>query len=148
MLTRKTTETQTVVNSTTLVDDDALFQAMLANEVWACEWNLYMATAGNADVKVAVTVPSAATLLVMAEATRLELGEQDEGISTASGGAISLITGGTATLVEYRLVKVRAMIVNGENAGNAQLQWAQNTARSWPPTLVKTNSYLVAFIQS
>lgn len=128
-----------VNSSTTLQDDDALFLPLAANEVWAFTLFLLYDSDAAADIKFAFTVPSGATLHARRlwysydYATILEgnyaAGDESPAGAPASGTPISL--------------RSRGVVINGANAGNLQLQWAQrvNTAVD---TIVKKGSWLKA----
>ena len=130
---------ESVTNSTTLQNDDELLLAMAANEVWAIELRLltYDAVATDAGVKFAWSLPSGATLrsylvyTTSAGAGGVAWKADAETLDLYAGTAI------IATLVQW------AIIVNGATAGNAQLQWAQNTQQN-RATTVKANSVLRA----
>lgn len=114
------TASETVNNSSTLQDDDALVVPILANEVWVVEFVVVFNSNTTADIKFAVTVPSGATGRVS--------------IIRETGAAIAMATPafGNAAAADGNAVHVfaelKAYVINGANAGNVTLQWAQNVA--------------------
>lgn len=135
---RKTAD-ETVNNSVTLQNDDALLLALAANETWYFIAVLSQIGNNTADFKFAFTVPTGATL---------NWGCVGK-INTAgtAGPCDSITTSGTADdndgATDARRVTLRGVVVNGGTAGNLQLQWAQSTA-TVVDTKVLTNSYLEA----
>lgn len=131
---------ETVNNSDVLQDDATFTLPLAAAEVWVAEFSLYIVSPSLADFKVAVTVPAGAALLLMAtgfDDTNPAAGKV--GVATMSGTAIPL----TASFAVMGIVKVSLMVINGVTAGNAQLQWAQNTT-TVGDTTVKLGSFMVA----
>ena len=130
---RKTAQTQVVNASTALVNDDALLFAIAASENWAGTITLFVDTNVAAGIKVAATVPAGATLRLGVELfTAAAAGAIDT--TTSSGTAI----GTTAAITK---VNVQLLVLNSTNAGNVQLQWAQN-ASNGSDTKVLTNSFM------
>ena len=140
-LVRKTAD-QTVTNSTTLVNDTHLKFAIRANEEWAFEAFLIVGGPTAGDIKVAFTIPAAATLawggvcLDLAAASNTDV--QILNIQTASGGAWGMGLQGVGTSVS---IKLWGTVANGANAGDLQMQWAQNTEDA-AGTTVGVNSWL------
>jgi len=136
------TANQSVTNSTALVNDTHLKFALLANEVWLFEALLFVGGPTAGDIKVAFTVPAGATLswggvgLDLAAAANTAV--QVLNAQTASGGAWGLGLQGVGTTVS---IKLWGTVVNGANAGDLQMQWAQNTADA-AGTTVGVNSWL------
>lgn len=133
---RKTAD-ETVNNSTTLQDDDALKLALAADEVWEFVLLVLVNTPTNADVKFAITVPSGASFYVIAH-----------GLDAAGAAWIGLRTDSTAFGVygggaDNFPIVIRGTVVCGSTAGDLQLQWAQNSAQS-ADTKVLANSALKA----
>mgnify|MGYP001617909989 CR=1 FL=1 len=139
---RKTAD-ETVNNSSTLQNDDELLFAIAANEIWLVQGFLSFNSSTVADIRSAITVPAGATLIVnsmaLAVGTAASNGELLNTSSTTSGGAV--LAGGTGADSVQRLW---AIVVNGANAGNCQVQWAQSTAEA-SNTIVRANSFLQAF---
>lgn len=137
LIARKTSD-QTVTNSTVLVNDTALKVTLAANEVWLVSFKLWYSTPAAADMKVAFSSPSgnshflrAAGLIQPATATL-----QDTYWTSANPGAESAFG---QQVVSGEFIVIEGITVNGANAGDLQLQWAQNTANA-SGTVMKTNS--------
>jgi len=133
---RKTAD-QTVNNSAILQNDDQLLFAIGANEVWEFSFILLATSGTTPDMQVAVTMPSG--------------GDVDwfwVGPNSA-GTLVEIVVNGSAgsTNMEAKdnptVIIIRGIAVNSTNAGNVQLQWAQNTANA-TDTKVLTNSCLIA----
>lgn len=62
-------------------------------------------------------------------------------VVTASGSALGQLGNGVGSL---RHTRAKGFVANGANAGNLQLQWAQNTANP-SDTTVRANSALKAW---
>jgi hypothetical protein len=135
LLVRKTAD-ETVNNSNVLQNDDELLFAVAANEIW--EFTIYVIYDSGAtpDFKHNLTGPVASAIY-----------EHDTGLTVAAAAAITV---GAAAWIGYGAgspalgLIIRGIIVNGANAGNLQLQWAQNTADA-SDTKVKANSCIIAF---
>ena len=132
---RKTAD-EIVNNSTTLQNDDALLAALVANEVVAFQCAIHLTSGVTPDIKVAFTVPSGATL-------RWGMtGNADPSTNQTSVGATGTgILGHAAGVTLPGHLLLSGTVVNGANAGNLQLQWAQNTADA-SDTTVLANSWL------
>ena len=128
---------ETVNNSATLQNDDELLFAIAPNEVWHFYLFLRTYSSAVADIMFRWTLPTGASIswrsIGLNEADTLE---EWTGILTSS----VLRRAGKAT---YYPVVCHGVIVNGANAGDAQLQWAQNTAEA-SDTIVGINSCIIA----
>ena len=131
------TANQTVNNSTTLVNDDHLLLALAANEVWYVKLILLQTSSATADIKYQFTVPTDGALYGMT--TYCNASDTWTSGYTVAASILS-ISGGMAA-IPNRLV-TEFIVKNGANAGNLQLQWAQNTADA-SDTIVKANSSLI-----
>jgi hypothetical protein len=129
---------QSKTNDTALADVTALGQAIGAGETWVFTWLLSAVFGTVGQIKVAVTVPSGATLLAIATMDPNGI-VPAAGSATSSGAAIALISA-TSTA---GIVTVTATVVNGSTAGNVQLQFAQNTTDG-TATTIKSASSMVA----
>jgi hypothetical protein len=131
-LVRKTAD-ETVSNSTILQDDNDLFFAIGANEIWSVNLVVVLTSSTVADFRGAITAPSGATG---------QWGRAGSNNYTAlDGSAYDFHSGQGATRV---MVILDALVVNGVTAGNVRFQWAQDVAEV-SDTKVLTNSYLVAY---
>ena len=128
---------QYVQNSTILVNDDTLFLPVLANEVWSILLALRVydegALGNQADFKMAWAVPTNGTL---------------KKVNTF--GAMALEVDGTSAQqysvtndLEYDELFTRLFYWGGNTAGNVQLQWAQQTAKSGK-LYVLQHSFIIA----
>lgn len=131
---RKTSD-ETVNNSAALQNDDDLLMALAANEVWAFEAYLIYTTPATPDIKFAFTVPAGATLQwgTVAYDSAGVLVQVDV---SASGTSKDFVDGTSYSIF------IQGVVLNGANAGNLQLQWAQNTMNA-SNTKVLTGSYLI-----
>lgn len=137
---RKTAD-ETVNNSATLQNDDVLLAALVANEVVAFICQIFYSSGGTPDFKFTFTVPALATIVW----------NVTSGIARGTGGAVALQANIVASAGPYSIdgfgapdpvcVTVVGTVVNGANAGNLQLQWAQDVA-TVADTKVLTNSWL------
>lgn len=122
---RKTT--QEIISSQTLLqDDNELFLALAANEKLVFEALLFVEGPAGADIKIGFTVPTGATIiwsgigLISTAADTGQLGTSTA-IQTSGGSIIWGLLGGGAVIP----VRLWGTVVNGANAGNLQLQFAQ-----------------------
>jgi hypothetical protein len=133
---RKTAD-EIVNNSAILQDDDHLFFAMGANEVWQADVFIFSNSSATADLSVALSLPTGAVAQVLWN-----------GYDTASNPTYQTINDGTTVGLgglgsDALAIVMRCLVINGANAGNFQLQWAQLTAEV-SDTIVKANSCIIA----
>ena len=137
---RKTAD-ESVTSSTTLQDDDHLKFALAANEVWVFEAFLVIEGATSGDFKFTFTVPASGAALfnalVLLEAAS---DNQDLALATPTVAASVIVCGALGAGTKIGL-HVRGTVVNAGNAGDLQLQWAQQGS-SGTATKVLTNSWL------
>jgi hypothetical protein len=126
---------------TTLQDDDDLKIPMVANESHAFEAFIDCVGHTSGDIKIAFTVPAGATLvwagigpLLSAGSTHAELK-----VIKVSGTAQAY---DTETGVD-RIIHIMGSVENAGNAGDLQLQFAQNSAHATNTTIFE-NSWLKA----
>lgn len=125
---------EAVVTNTTLQNDDELLAALAANKDYAFQLDLHVTSDLSPDFKVAITVPTGATLLWHALGMTTSAPEPS-GPQTVSG---------TGLLINYNaagFVRIVGSVRVAATAGNLRLQWAQNTS-SGSPTTVKAGSIL------
>jgi hypothetical protein len=137
---------QSVVSSTTLVDDADLQVTIAANDVWVVEYVLSVDGDTAGDFKWALNVPAGATGIQTGY--RLQLGAltTTDTINTAATTDLTdtgVQTAGLAGAGTPVFIFVRALVVNSGTAGTIKLRWAQQTA-SATATRVLLNSHLVA----
>jgi hypothetical protein len=134
---RKTAD-ESVSSSNTLQNDDVLKIALAASD--AVEFSAVMfvsSTSSTPDFKMTFTVPSGASVRWLAEWFD-GVAYQSSSIVTASGTTANFaVTGNT-----LGMVKLSGIVVNGSNAGDLQLQWAQNTSNGTSVT-VQQRSFLL-----
>lgn len=130
---------QSVTSSTVLVNDTALFAAVVASATY--DFMLYLdfegGTLNASDLKFQLTVPAGAAL-------------RAQRIYTTTAGAASVsntITDGVTTVAGtngagvLQAALMEGSLVVGATQGNLQLQWAQNTS-SATATIVHAQSKL------
>jgi hypothetical protein len=129
---------QTVTSSTTLVNDNQLKFAAAANETYIFEaWLYTYAADATPDIKVTFTSPAASTLFW----------SSSQVIFLANGSTTLTVVAPSATVGDFfvdsnlRVVQLFGTVANGANAGDIQLQWAQNTS-SANGTTVRAGSYI------
>lgn len=139
-ITKRKTADESVISSTTLQDDDHLIFAIAANEEWIATFELAIGAAFvSTGFKAAITVPSGATL--EADGTLVtETSNTISGTTTTSGSNILANTSGAAA---NAVVHISCWVLNGANAGNVTLQWAQNTSNGTNLT-VRKGSFMQA----
>ena len=133
------TADESVTNSTTLQNDDHLLFAMGANEKWQVNILLLPQSASDTpDCKAALSLPTGAVYYgnkaCINTAATGNLCERWEGASTAFCASAAIRSYFTA---------YNGVVINGANAGNFQLQWAQNTANA-TATTIKAGSFIIA----
>jgi len=134
LVVRKTAD-ETVNNSTTLQDDDALKVPVPANSVWHIHCAILYNSGGTPDIKFSLSVPTGATYML--GIVRGDAASQINWQASASG---ALAADGQGA--DYFLL-LEAIVTVGATAGNAVVQWAQNMADA-SDTKVLKNSCLIA----
>jgi len=136
VIVRKTAD-ETVNNSNVLQDDDELFFAVGANEVWELTFIPLIDSPAIPDIKFAWGVPAGAELYRVC-------------IRRDAAGALQIeyaLSGGSMPsqgVAVPRIVGIeKGLYIGGVNAGNVQLQWAQETANV-SDTKVLANSCIIA----
>ncbi len=131
-----------VTSSTMLQDDNDLKFAIAANEDWVFEFFIIWDAPTAADIKFSITIPSGAT---GEWALGRQVGTGDEEptyiADAAFGSKLAIVS--TANNTKFG-AHLWGTVINGSNAGNVQLQFAQNTSDGTPAT-VFTNSWLKAY---
>jgi hypothetical protein len=134
---------ESVPSSTVLQDDNHLFFAMAANDVWYVNVGIFWIDStgtGAADLKTGFTIPGGGTNVL--------------GLYTVAGDAA-----GTLVYFDYRdsgqariigapvgqtFLTIAGVVRNGGTAGNFQFQWAQGTSNATAVT-VKKDSLITGF---
>lgn len=127
---------ETLSSNATSQNDDELLFAVAANDVAQFEGVLNISTGTSADFRLTFTGPSGAVGSFSAIYGDTASGDVDAG-SAALGTDLSLVTGVNAG----RTVRFWGGIHNGANAGNLQLQWAQDNS-DVGSTTVRAGSYI------
>lgn len=132
--------TQSVGNNT-VVNDDTLFIAVLANEVYHVELQLFYTggTQGSSDLQVTFATPSGATWRWGASYIDTSGNPQLSNLNLAGDTQIA----GTSA-VATRQMKISGTLAPASTAGNLRLRWAQNT-NNGTPTVMQPYSRLVAW---
>lgn len=128
---RKTAD-ETISLNTTSQDDDDLFFAIAANEVWTFTFYVIMNSGAVGDWKYQVAVPAGAT-----GSGAFRFGNTGQAFGTDSP-LIAGVAGGVDVLHV-----IGGVVVNSTTAGNVQLKWAQ-FATDAVNTTVRVNSWLIA----
>lgn len=144
LVVRKTAD-ESVTSSTTPQNDDELFFAIAANEIWAVDFSIfYWAANTTPDINVRVTAPAGASggygSMGLARSITSNVGSLEtfyNAISGGTNGAGAYTTGGDLVL------KTWALVVNSSTAGNVNFQFCQDTSSATAIT-VKAGSFLVA----
>ena len=109
---------ETINNSNVLQNDDELLFAMAANEVWEFTLWVNFTSSAVADFAMGYSVPVGAVL----HTVRIT---DEGGVVVRIDANPTSAAGAGATQVP---ILVHGHIVNGANAGNFQIRWAQSTA--------------------
>lgn len=134
------TANESVSSSSTLQDDDHLTFPIAANEEWVAVYKLSLGSAlGATGFKVAVTVPSGASMEAGCKIACL-LGSVAGGRTSTSGATI--INNTFAAAEAGGDADVHVWVSNGATPGSVTLQWAQSNVTSSALTLFK-GSFLV-----
>lgn len=125
------TSDETINNSASLQNDDALVVSVLANATYSLEMLLFQNTNAAANFKLDLVLPAGATWRRgIFDCNNTQLGQM-------TTSAISGITGTGASAY----VHVISSINIASTAGTVQLRWAQNTAHASNAT-VTADSWL------
>lgn len=145
---RKTAD-ESVTSSTTYQSDDELLFAISASEIWEFEFVILFSGNSSGDIKCAINVPSGAT------GSLTGIGPNAASANTTATMVMASRTstlddtneygfGASGTTEPWTTCILKGVVVNGANAGNVQLRWAQ-LASNGTATTVKANSYVKAF---
>lgn len=140
---RKTAD-ETVNNSTTLQNDNELFFAAGANEVWVGRILLILRIKSASGFKFHLSAPAGATGEVVSSGPpEITLSEQQIGASEALSNELH---GKTPVDSVGRAMIITFVVKMGSTAGNIQVQWAQLAAVA-ENTDVEANSHIIAWKQ-
>lgn len=127
---RKSTD-ESVTSSTTLQNDDELVLGIAANEQWSVSFFLDIgAVLNSTGVKIAITVPSGATLNTCAKLNAADSSPGTFGRTSTSGSTIIDITAPNLASSTNGFIIVHAWVANSTTPGNIQLQWAQSSSNA------------------
>lgn len=126
---------EVVNNSAVLQDDDELLLALTINGFWVFKFVLWVVQGASAaaEFKPSITGPAGSTYNMG--------GTLEFNAVTANDRTFPYWVNTDAN--EVKMVVLPGWISTGANAGNLQLQWAQNVATA-VDTTVKKGSYLLA----
>lgn len=133
---------ESVLNSTTLQDDNELFLSVAANANYQVEaWLHVLSSSQTPDIKLDFTVPTGATLQrsMWGQATGATTGAGsiDTGVATAASTADPRgLVGGSLSLLVNGILNV------GSTAGTVRLRFAQNTLDAVASATVKAGSWM------
>ena len=144
---------ETVNNSAVLQDDNHLVFAMAANTNYFFELNLLITGLSNTpDCKIGWTVPAACTML-WGTTGPASSGSNLNGWQIQSTGTTVVAISTESTTVAFGLSAVTSghtfwgIVRNGANAGNLQLQWAQNTQTAEDVVFLKDSFLRITKLQ-
>lgn len=126
---------ETVNNSDALQNDDTLVLPVEASSVWDIKLFVLYNSGATPDLKLAFTVPASGT--IYAYLSGFEAGTVDPMYVNAA--TTPVVFDGTGS---NNAGFIHLIFVNSTNAGNVQLQWAQNTANA-SDTKVLANSFML-----
>ncbi|MEY4875087.1 MAG: hypothetical protein RL708_236 [Bacteroidota bacterium] len=142
-LVRKTAD-ESVTSSTNLQDDDVLQLSIAANEIWEVTFRLRVVGTSAGDIKMAVTLPTGATMWLGAQADNTDSDDDYVEMTTAGTGYTFPGSGSNWNLNSTaNMIQIKGLITNSSTAGTIKLQWAQKGSNS-TSTTVKALSYLIA----
>jgi len=125
---RVKTVPQTVNNSTVLVNDTVLVVPILAGRFYKIEFRCFVDSSAVADIKFHVTVPALATG---------QFGNNSNGVVVDLTGDLTI--GGDSPTIS--IFSASLVVRNPTNAGNIQLQWAQQTAEVSDTIVVRGSNF-------
>ena len=121
-----------------LQNDDELLYAIGANEDAYIEILAHIhQQVASAQFKWSITVPALATIVAFSVGDDSGTPRADTIVASGAAGIIQI---GNAV---HTILVIKVLVLNGVNAGNIQLQWAQNVAQVGNTT-VKEGSILIA----
>ncbi|MDW8272569.1 MAG: hypothetical protein RML15_09205, partial [Bacteroidota bacterium] len=130
------TSNQSVTNSTTYQNDNALFYSATANQVFEFEAYMFI-SGGSGGIKIRVTIPSGASMKLYAELKKDDQHHWVYNKLTSSTDEVSWNDINNS----YGYARIVGIIQMGSSGGNVQVQWAQNSSNA-TATTVESGSYL------
>ncbi|MBU2051451.1 MAG: hypothetical protein KKH61_21080 [Gammaproteobacteria bacterium] len=123
---------ETVNNSAVLQDDDDLKLALLANEKWLVDLFLMFTGDAAADLKIQFTAPAGAVVYWGHIGSGSQLGVKTWGFGDTGNTPFLYLLADVSPMgtagASVSGARLTALVINGANAGDFQLQWAQNSA--------------------
>lgn len=135
---------ETVTNDTTLQNDDDLFFAIPASEVWGWEIMLLYSGTTTGDFKTSMTFPSGAVCPWGRVGVDTSLAASMIGFDAPVSGSSNFGFGGNGAS-NTMVARIAGTCINGANAGNVRLQWAMATSDSGQVARVRRGSHLRAW---
>ena len=136
--------TQTVNNSTTLVEDDHLKFWLLATETVTFTMVVTYQTSGVADFKLRMTGPAGSTLLLGPLGNVKVNTANALAVQNMVAGDVDIELGGGG-LSTPRCITLAGTAVGGGTSGKVYLQWAQNTAEDTNTQVLAPASVLTIY---
>jgi hypothetical protein len=140
LVVRKTAD-QSVVSSTTQVDDDTLKLTVAANEVWNVQFNVLHSAAAAGDIRIGFSWPSGNISFSGTgdnESATTTFYIWQSSTSPHAGWAFNGLGTGLKTFV-----CIEGVFTNGGTAGDLKMRGAQGTSNA-PASVVHANSTLYA----
>lgn len=138
----KSSESQIVNNSTTLINDTSLYIDAVTNTTYVIEGLILYKSSSVADFKCTITAPSGS---VGGWTTSGINGYQGINQSTGTGSALlafgTTASFGGAGISSIAAVRLYAVVKTSTTGGTINFRWAQNTAEA-SDTIVTTGSFL------
>ncbi len=139
---------ETVTSSITLQDDDHLFIAIGANEVWSFTVDLYYDAIATADLLAGIDCSVATSVIYSGtgpgSTQSAAPATMEVRAASVAGGSVTGFTFGgfgAGTLVGGRHM---ATVFNGASAGTVRFRWAQASSQS-TGTIVKKGSVMLGY---
>jgi hypothetical protein len=109
---------ESLTSNTTLQDDNHLFFAMTANDLWYVRLVLWVSGGNDSNIKIAFTLPSGSMMLAAVHRDTSNVFQDHEWlVSTTPQNLRSHIAGS--------IIDIKGTVTNGGTPGNFQMQWAQ-----------------------
>lgn len=124
---------QSVQSTTTLQNDNELLFPMSANKTYQFELLAFTSTPTNADFKFGFTGPASPTKVSV---NHLYKADGFSGNSSKTAYETTGVAGLHGSVTEG-LLSICGRIANGNNAGNFQLTWCQNTSNAGNTSVLK-----------
>jgi hypothetical protein len=128
---------ESMTSDTVLQNDDHLFFAMGANDLWAVRIVLWTSGGNDSDIKIAFTLPSGSMMLSSVHRDTANAFQDMDW--TASGTSKNL-----RSHVAGSIIQISGTVTNGATPGNFQMQWAQAATQA-TALVVKKGSIIMGF---